>query len=147
MQPFDVGIELLVHLDPVGVKLDLGSIEQRFVAGKAGDDFIKRLNKADDIHHGTIRQSAGDIARHCIWHGGTHIAALQFLWPGTLSAQNIAETLHQNMAVGKHIHQFADPFGISYGLVERRAEVVGTQNGDVCIVAFQFFVGMSVYYS
>ena len=47
------------------------------------------------------------------------------------SGENIAKALHQNMSGAQHIGQLAHLLGISYRLVKRLIEIMGTKNGQI----------------
>mgnify|MGYP007118505494 CR=1 FL=1 len=55
VQAGDVRLQIGVHLDLVGVELQLRAVQQRFGAGKAGHDLVHHLDELDDVDHGAGR--------------------------------------------------------------------------------------------
>ena len=144
MEATETGVEIRVHLYPVGIEFQLRGIQQGLIGGKAGDNFIHCLNKADDVGHGAIRHGGGDIPRHRVRQSRTDVRLGQLLGPGPLAVQNIAKALHQNLAIGQHVGQLTHLLSICDGLVKRNAEIVRAENGEVRVVALHLFVGMAV---
>ena len=144
MEVFDAGVEVLVHLDAVGVELELGRVEQRFVRCKAGDDLVHGLNKADDVAHCAIGNGGGDVACDRVGKRGLEVALRELLLPGALAVENVAEALNENVSRAQHIAKLAHLFCVLNGLIEGVVEVVRHQNGKVCVVGFELLVGMSV---
>ena len=53
---------------------------------------------------------------------------------------DLAEALHKNMSVCKHIRKLADLLRVLDGLIERRREVVRNEDRKVCVVGFEFLI-------
>ena len=70
METLDVRVEVFVHLDAVGVELELGGIEQRLIAGEAGHHLVHGLDEIDDVDHGPVGHGGGDIPGHGVGQGG-----------------------------------------------------------------------------
>ena len=146
MQVLHAGVEVLVHGDAVAVELELRRIEQGLLGGEAGNGLVHCLHEADDAGHGAVGQGGGDVARHRVRQGGPHVGVRELLRPGALAVQHVAEALHQDVSVAKHVAQAADVLGVGNGLVEGRAEVVRAQDGQVGVVALELLVGVAVHH-
>ena len=119
MQALDVGVEVLVHLDLVGVELQLRAVQQRLVGGKAGHHHIQHLDELDDVGHGAVGHGGGDVTGHGVLQRRADVRAGQLVGPGALAVQNIAVALHQNVARAQHVRQLTDLLRVGDGLVER----------------------------
>lgn len=62
-----------------------------------------------------------------------------------LAVQKIAVALHQNVSRAQHVRQLAHLLRVFDRLIERLVEVVGAQNGEVCVIGFFIFIGMAVH--
>ena len=144
MQAPDVGVEVLVHLDLVGVELQLGAVKQGLVGGKAGHDHIQHLDELDDVGHGTVRHGGGDITGHGILQGGFDIGLRQLLGPGALAVQNVAVALDQDVARAQHVGQLTHLLGVGDGLVEGLSEVVGDEDGQVGVLALLLLEAVAI---
>ena len=144
MQTGDIGVEVLVHLDAVGVELQLGGVEQGLLGGETGDDLVHRVNEVDDVGHGAVRHGGGDVAGHSVGQGGADIGVRKFLFPCALAVQNIAKALHHNVSCAQHIGQLADLLCIGNGLIEGIGEIVAAEDREVGVAALEFLVAVSV---
>ena len=82
-----------------------------------------RLNEIDDVGHGAVGHGGGDVAGHGVLQGGLDVGLGQLLLPGAFAVQNVAEALHQDLAVGQHVGQLAHLLGVGDGLVEGLGKV------------------------
>ena len=144
MQTGDVRLQVGVHLDLVGVELQLGAVQQRFGAGKAGHDLVHHLDELDDVDHGAVGHGGGDVTGHGVLQRRADVRAGQLVGPGALAVQNIAVALHQNVARAQHVRQLTDLLRVGDGLVERLGEVVADQNGQVRVVALFLLEAVAV---
>ena len=144
MKALKAGVEIRVHLHPVGVELQLGGIQQGLVGGEAGHHIIHGLNEVDDVGHGPVGHGGGNVAGHGVRQSGADVGLGQLLLPGAFAVQNVTEALHQDLAVGQHVGQLAHLLGVGNGLVEGHGEVVGAENGQVGVVALLLLVGVAV---
>ena len=144
MQAPDVGVEVLVHLDLVGVELQLGAVKQGLVGGKAGHDHIQHLDELDDVGHGAVRHGGGDITGYGILQGGLDVGLRQLLGPGALAVQNVAVALDQDVARAQHVGQLTHLLGVGDGLVEGFGEVVGDEDGQVGVLALLLLEAVAI---
>ena len=144
MEAFDVGVEILVHLHPVGVELQLRGVKQRLRGGEAGNHLVHGLDEVDDVGHGPVGHGGSDVAGHRVGQGGAHVGEVQLLGPRPLAVQDVAEALDHDVARPQHVGQLPHPLGVGDGLVEGEGEVVGTENGQVGVVAFELLVAVAV---
>ena len=66
--------------------------------------------------------------------------------PGALAVEDIAKALHEDMAVAQHVAEPADVLRVGDRLVERLAEIMRAQDGEVGVVGFAFLEGVPVYH-
>ena len=144
MQAGDVRLQVSVHLDLVGVELQLRAVQQRFGAGKAGHDLVHHLDELDDIDHGAVGHGSRDVTGHGVLQGRAHIGAGQLVGPCALAVQNITVALHQNVACAQHVRQLADLLRVGDGLVERLGEIVADENRKVGVVALLLLEAVAV---
>ena len=144
VQALDVGVEVRVHLDLVGVELQLRAVQQGLVGGEAGDDHVQHLDELDDVGHGAVGHGGGDITGHGILQRGLHVGLCQLLLPCALAIQNIAVALHHDVACAQHIGQLAHLLGVGDGLVEGLGEVVGDEDGEVGVLALLLLEAVAI---
>ena len=144
MQAGNVRFQVGVHLDLVGIELQLRAVQQGFRCGKAGGNMVHHLDELNNAHHGAVRHGGGNVARNGIFQGRAHIGMCQLLGPSALAVQNITVALYQNVPGTQHVGQFANLLGIGNGLVERLGKVVADQNGQVGVAGFQILVAVTV---
>ncbi len=144
MEALEAGVEVRVHLHPVGVEFQLRGIEQRLVGGEARDHVVHGLDEVDDVHHGPVGHGGGDVPRHHVRQGGPDVGLGQLLLPRPLPVQDVPEALDQNLARPQHVGQLPHLLGVGDGLVEGDAEIVGAEDGQVCVVTFIILIRMSV---
>ena len=135
MQALDVGVEVRVHLDLVGVELQLRAVQQGLVGGEAGDDHVQHLDELDDVGHGAVGHGGGDVAGHGVLQGGLDVGLGQLLRPGALAVEDVAVALHHDVACAQHIGQLAHLLGVGDGLVEGLGEVVRAQDGQDSVLS------------
>ena len=144
MQALDVGVEVRVHLDLVGVELQLRAVQQGLVGGEAGDDHVQHLDELDDVGHGAVGHGGGDVAGHGVLQGGLDVGLGQLLRPGALAVEDVAVALHHDVACAQHIGQLAHLLGVGDGLVEGLGEVVGDEDGEVGVLALLLLEAVAV---
>ena len=144
MQPGDVGLQVRIHLDFVGVELELRAVKQRLGAGEAGHDVVHHLDELDDVDHGAVGHGGRDVAGHSVPERGAHVGAGQLLGPGALAVQNIAVALHQDVPRAQHVGQLAHLLRVGDGLVERLGKIVADEDGQVGVAAFLLFKAVAV---
>ena len=93
VEALDVGVEILVHLHPVGVELQLGGVEQGFVGGEARTTWSMAWMKLMMLIMARVGHGGGDITGHGVHQGGLQVGLGQLLGPGALAVQDIAEAL------------------------------------------------------
>ena len=140
METLNVCVEVLIHLDPVAVELKLRGVEKRFIGGKAGSNMVNGLNEVDDICHGSVRHCGRDIACNGVGKRGLEVGLRKLLFPCALTVKDIAETLNENVTGTEHVCQLADLLSVGDRLVERIREIVGAENGKVCIVTLKLLI-------
>ena len=146
MEALEAGVEVGVHLHPVGVELQLRGVQQRLIGGEARHHVVHGLDEVDDVDHGPVGHGGGDVAGHGVRQGGPDVGLGQLLLPGALAVQDVPEPLDQDLAVGQHVGQLAHLLCVGDGLVEGDGEVVGAQDGEVRVVALQVLVGVAVHH-
>ena len=134
MQPRNACIEIFIHLYPIAVKFQFGRIEQSFDRGKARHYMVNRLNKVDNIHHGTVGHGGGNISRYGVRKRGLQIGLSKLLRPGAFSVENIPEALYENMPRAEHIGQLPDLLRVFDRLIKGGVEVMGAENGYIGII-------------
>ena len=144
VQTRDVRLQVGVHLDLVGVELQLGAVQQRFGAGKTGNDLIHHLDELDDVDHGAVGHGGGDITGHSVLQRRADVGAGQLFGPGALAVQDISVALHQNVARAQHIRQLADLLRVGDGLVERLSKIMADEDRQVGVVALLLFEAVAV---
>ena len=144
MQAPDVGIKIRVHFDLVGIELQLRGVEQGLIGGEARHNLIHGLNKVDNVDHGAVGHGGGDIAGNGVRQRGADVGEIQFLLPGALAVQNVAEALHHDVPVAQHIGQLSHLLGVGDGLVEGDGEVVGAEDGHVGVLRLLILEGVAV---
>lgn len=140
METSDVRVEVFVHLDAVGVELELGGVEQRLLRGEAGHDVVDCLDEVDYVEHRAVGHGGGYVARDGVGESGSDIRAVKLLLPCALSVEDIAVALDENVSRAEHICQLADLLCVFDRLVERLIEVVGAEYREVRVVALELFV-------
>ena len=66
--------------------------------------------------------------------------------PGAFAVEDIAKALHEDVAVAQHVAEPADVLRIGDRLVERLAEVMRAQDGEVGVLGFPLLEGVTVYH-
>lgn len=140
METIDVRVEVFVHLDAVGVELELGGVEQRLLRGEAGHDVVDSLDEVDYVEHRAVGHGGGYVARDGVGESGSDIRAVKLLLPCALSVEDIAVALDENMSRAEHVCQLADLLCVFDRLVERLIEVVGAEYREIRVVALELFV-------
>lgn len=79
-----------------------------------------------------------------VLQGRTDIRACKLLIPRALAVENIPETLHEDMPRAQHIGEFPDLLCVCDGLIEGIGKVMGTENGHIGVVRFQFLITVTV---
>ena len=144
MESLDVGVKAFVHLYAVGVELELRGVEQRLLGGEAGHDVVHGLDEVDYVEHGAVGHGGGYVARDGIGERRSDVRAVELLLPCALAVENIAVALDENVSRAEHICQLADLLRVFNGLIERLIEVVRAEYGEVCVIALELLVGVSV---
>ena len=73
VKALEAGVEVRVHLHPVGVELQLRGIQQRLIGGKARHHIIHSLNEVDDVGHGPVGHGGGNVAGHGVRQSGADV--------------------------------------------------------------------------
>ena len=84
--------------------------------------------------------SPGDRVRQ----GRADVALRELLFPRAFAVEDIAEALHEDVAVGEHVGQLADLLRVGNRLIERDGEIVAAQHGNVGVVALEILVAVAV---
>ena len=69
VQAGNVRFQVGVHLDLVGIELQLRAVQQGFRCGKAGGNMVHHLDELNNAHHGAVRHGGGNVARNGIFQG------------------------------------------------------------------------------
>lgn len=103
VQALDAGVEVLVHLDSIGIEFELRRIEQGFGGSKAGNNLVYGVDKVDDIDHRPVRHSRRYVTRYRVGKRWLDVGARKLLLPRSLAFHNVAESLYENVSRAKHI--------------------------------------------
>ena len=144
METFDRGVEMLVHLDFVAVKLEFRAVKQCLIPCKSRNDLVDGLNEVDDVEHGSIRHCRRYIAGYRVFERRANVGETEFSLPRALARQYISVTLNEDFARAKHICEFADLLSVFYRLFERFGKGMRAKNREVCIFALLLLVTVSV---
>ena len=144
MEALDIGVERLIHFDPVGIELQLRGIQQRLRRGEAGHYLVHGLDEVDDIDHRAVGHGGGDVPRYRVGQGGAHVGESKLLLPRPLAVQDVSEALDHDMPRAQHVGQLSYLLGVGDGLVKGVGKIVAAQDGQIGVVAFQLLVAVAV---
>ena len=81
----DVGVEIVVHFDFVGVKFKFGRIEKGFGACEPGNNHVELFDEVENVRQRAVRHRGGDIARNRVGEGWFYVGLRKLLFPRAFS--------------------------------------------------------------
>ena len=121
-------IDLHLHV----VELHFHTVQEGIVVGRAGGNLIQRVDHFNDSVQDPLRQHQTQIAGGGV-EGGRDEGILHPLDRGALSADQIAEALHDHTA-SQHIAQSGNGFTVAVGILEGLGKMLRHQQGKIRIV-------------
>ena len=144
IQVLDAGLEFFIHHQPVGVELDLHTIQQGRAAGDPGHDLVQHFQCFVDGQHDAVGQHQAQVAGDGVSQRGPHGVLGQPVGCGAPSAFEIAITLHDHLVAGKHVAHLGDIAPVFDGCLEWLCEILRYQQGKVGVGGFEFFILVGV---
>ena len=77
----DVGVEIVVHFDFVGVKFKFGRIEKGFGACEPGNNHVELFDEVENVRQRAVRHRGGDITRNRVGEGGFYVGLRKLFFP------------------------------------------------------------------